>query len=123
MGLKSLLNAATRPSRSPIGIDVGRRAIKAVQLERVKGSGAATGASQATSLAAWRIAAAAILPRPESADRIPSVAEVRQLADALERKSFTGSDVVLAAPEGLLCSVLELPPLPPNAPVLDIARI
>jgi Tfp pilus assembly PilM family ATPase len=121
MGLKSLINAAALPARSPIGIDVGRRAVKAVQLERVSGAAAS---STSHDLTGWRVAAAAVLPRAESATgETPSAAEVRQLADALERKSFAGADVVLAAPEGLLCSVLELPPLSAGAPVGQIARI
>ncbi len=120
MGLKTLLNAAARPARSPIGIDVGRRALKAVQLERVKGVTATHAEAQPQS---WRVAAAAILPRAEAAAGAPSETEIRQLADALERKSFTGNDVVLTAPDGLLCSVLELPPLSAGAPIGQIARI
>lgn len=120
MALKSLLNAAGRSVRSPIGIDIGRRAVKAVQLERAKGSCVTLAENP---VAHWRVAAAALLPRPDGASGLPSPSEVRQLADALERKSFAGTDVILAAPEGLLCSVLELPPLSATAPVGQIARI
>src|SRR3954453_3394349 len=114
MGLKSLFNTARRAARSPIGIDIGRRAIKAVQLERTKGPATS---SPENPLLGWRVAGATLLPRTENSTGAPSAAEIRQLADALERKSFQGSDVVLAAPEGLLCSVLELPPLSASAPV------
>lgn len=104
-----------RGVRSPIGVDVGRRCINAVQLERPRG----TAATPATG---WRVAAATTVPR-SSQRPVPDAAEVRQLTDTLERQGFTGTDIVLAAGAGLLASVLELPPLASAAPLEQIARM
>src|SRR5687768_647843 len=118
--------------RSPIGIDVGSRAVKAVQLERgCRGGG-------------WRVAAAAAVPRLP-ADRYqagapatsaaapadaapadqalaavtaPSAGELNRLYDTLERQGFSGRQVVLAVPDArLLTSVLEVPARTGQAPV------
>src|SRR5687768_2050813 len=104
--------------RSPIGIDVGGRAVKAVQLQRGP--------------AGWRVAAAAAVPRvpaerkhagtptapaaaaapgdaaPAPADQgmaaitAPSAAELNRLYDTLERQGFAGRQVVLAVPDARL---------------------
>lgn len=99
--------------RSPIGIDVGRRSVKAVQLERAAGG-------------EWSVSAAVVLPRAVKAAGEPvrpTADELRKLVDVLERQSFHGAEVALAASDGLLSSILELPPLAPGAPVEQIARI
>ena len=119
-------------TRTPIGIDVGSRAVKAVQFERERwGDGR------------WQIVAAAQIPRSEvsqstsfspagpgapaagAANSRPLSAEdVRRLAGTLERQGFTGSDVVLAVPtEKLSTSVLDLPPRSSQAPLEQIARM
>jgi type IV pilus assembly protein PilM len=116
MNFRTLTNP--RALRSPIGIDVGRRAVKAVQLERVGKRSAGAGA-----LGGWRVAATAVMTRADGASGPMTPTEVRQFAAALDRKSFLGNDVVLAAPDGLLSSVLELPPMSGDAPIELIARI
>ncbi|HWE93453.1 MAG TPA: pilus assembly protein PilM [Tepidisphaeraceae bacterium] len=100
--------ASRKSIRSPIGIDVGRREIKAVQL--VRGAGT------------LRVAAAMLLPRP--ADGItPLDAEVQRLGDALDRSGFIGRRIVLAVPgEKLISSVLELPRTS-AVPVTQMARM
>ena len=114
-------------TRSPIGIDVGARTVKAVQLGRERfGHGA------------WRVAAAAEVPRNDaaapSADapgaaaaKLPSglsAGEVRRLMGTLERQGFAGTDVVLAVPnDKVVSSLLELPPRSSQAPLEQIARM
>src|SRR4051812_19281149 len=104
---------------SPIGIDVGRRTIKAVQLEPSK-----------TAIGGWRVRAAATLQRTASAAEVnapapsvPSSAEVRQLMDVVERQGFRGQKVILAATDKLVTSILELPPMASQAPVEQISRM
>ena len=117
-------------TRSPIGVDVGARAVKAIQFGRDRwGNGE------------WRVTAAAEMPRddvaqPQGGDRVgapatpakPSTvltpAEVRRLVGTLERQGFSGDDVVLAVPnERLSSSMLELPPRSSQAPLEQIARM
>lgn len=119
-------------TRTPIGIDVGSRAVKAVQYERDRwGDGK------------WQVVAAAQIPRAEvsrsspfrsggassqsgpTGNGIPLGAEdVRRLAGTLERQGFSGTDVVLAVPtEKLSTSVLDLPPRASQAPLEQIARM
>ncbi|MDB5305245.1 MAG: type pilus assembly protein PilM [Phycisphaerales bacterium] len=97
-----------KTKRSPIGIDVGRREIKAVQLARGSGT--------------LRVAAGMLLPRPDDGIT-PLDAEMLRLGDALERGGFTGRQIVLAVPgDKLISSVLELPRS--NAvPVAQMARM
>jgi type IV pilus assembly protein PilM len=96
-------------SRSPIGIDYGGYAIKAVQLERARGS--------------WRIHAALSLPLPVPNHPLDAHM-VRFLRDSLHRQGFTGERVVLAAPTRQLeVDVLELPPASSGAPIHQIARM
>jgi Tfp pilus assembly PilM family ATPase len=115
-----LRNLAGR--RSPIGIDVGARAVKAVQLRAVAGH-------------RWAVAAWACIPRaladnavngaPQAASVTAplSAAEVRRLHDVLDRQGFRGRDVVLAVPSSRLMSAsLDLPPRSSGAPVDSIAR-
>ena len=114
-------------TRSPIGIDVGARAVKAVQLGRDRfGDGR------------WRVTAAAEIPREEvgqPAGSSPSAApanpphvltamEVARLIGTLERQGFVGNHVVLAVPnERVVSGMLELPPRSSNAPLEQIARM
>src|SRR5690349_2563599 len=80
-------------SRSIIGLDVGARRIKAVQLD-------ASGAS---------LCAAIVVPRLE-ASLVPSPDEVSRLSATLYRAGFTGNRVALAMPsEKLVTQVMEFP--------------
>ena len=112
--------------RSPIGIDVGARTIKAVQLGRGRfGNGQ------------WMVWATAEVPRSDVADGAPAQgaqgpatrrlltrAEVGRLVGTLERQGFTGDRVVLAAPpEKLATSILDLPPRSSQAPLEQIAKM
>jgi Tfp pilus assembly PilM family ATPase len=99
--------------RSAIGLDIGARRVKAVQLE--PSTAASTG---------WRVAAAASVNRnavgqPVSAD------EVWRICDTLDRLGFVGNRVVLAAPtDKLISGVLELPKTGGgHIPLEQIARV
>ena len=113
-----------RRTRSAIGIDVGSRAVKAVQFGRDWwGDGA------------WRVIAATEFPRGDAGvakatgTNAPTASVLRRedvgrLAGTLERQGFTGSDVVLAVPtERLTTNVLDLPPRSSQAPLEQIARM
>lgn len=94
--------------RTPIGLDVGGRQIKAVQLSRA-GAG-------------WRVAAAACFERSRP-DTALDEQEIRRLSDVLSRRGFTGQDIVLATPqEKLITGTMELPPRGPAVPFDRIAR-
>ena len=98
--------------RLPIGIDVGARAIKAVQL-----------APSAQSVTGWRVAAVTSLTRTSSGALLDAD-EVARLSDALDRQGFIGNHVVLAVPaDKLFTTVLELPPRTGNVPLEQIARV
>lgn len=118
--------------RTAVGIDVGSRTFKAVQLERVRGGKA-------------RVVAAAIRPRTAEPCIVPAASsaaggsaanaivatcapvnnsEVDALAQALGSAGFTGDRVVLAAPaEGLMVTPIELPPRSSQAPLEQLARM
>jgi type IV pilus assembly protein PilM len=82
-----------RNTRSIIGLDVGARRIKAVQLEAGPAS----------------LCAAIVVPRVE-ASLAPSPDEVSRLSATLYRAGFTGNRVALAMPsEKLLTQVMEFP--------------
>jgi Tfp pilus assembly PilM family ATPase len=127
-------------TRTPIGIDVGSRVVKAVQFGRDRWGGGK-----------WQVVAATQIPRSEVAQGGPSgpspagaggpasaqvaaqalgqskpltADEVRRLAGTLERQGFAGSDVVLAVPtDKLSTSVLDLPPRASQAPLEQITRM
>ena len=97
-----------RPGRTPIGVDLGNRYIRAVQLARM-GSG-------------WRVDAATALPRGTPNGEVGR-SEIRQLRGVLDRQGFAGTSVVLAVPtEKLLTGILNVPPRDSGAPVDQIAR-
>lgn len=114
-------------THSPIGVDVGARTIKAVQLGRERwGAGG------------WRVTAAAEMSRdagantatqqqpgePPKPTHVVTGVEVQRLMGTLERQGFSGSDVVLAMPnERVFSSMLELPPRSSQAPIEQIARM
>jgi type IV pilus assembly protein PilM len=93
---------------STIGLDVGSRAVKAVQLSRA-------GREQ-------RIVACASFPRagPEA---VPTAAELREVRSILRRQGFVGRDVVIAAAgDKLRSGILELPAKAAGVPMDQIAR-
>jgi Tfp pilus assembly PilM family ATPase len=96
-----------RANRTPIGLDLAGREIKAIQLSRTS--------------AGNRVEAALILPRPELAAL--DAPRAAWLADVLARQGFRGNRVVCAAPVARLeAEMLELPPRASGAPVEQIAR-
>jgi Tfp pilus assembly PilM family ATPase len=125
----------TKTRRTPIGLDVGSRFVKAIQFE-----------PYSTGL---RVVAAALVPRANAANGPASEAhakrqkgpdkaaqettagdgtfnadEARKLSDILVRAGFEGNRLVVAAPpKALLQSVLELPPRSSSAPLDQLARL
>lgn len=99
------------PSRSPIGLDIGGRHVKAVQLERAHGR------------AGWRMATAAVFPRATPGAALEA-AEIRDIADVLYRRGFTGNRAVIPVPaEKVIGGVLEVPARGAGIPVDQIARM
>lgn len=95
--------------RSAIGLDVGPRAVGAVQVIRARSG--------------LRLAAAVRLPRQRPSETLDAQ-EVERLMSVLDRHGFQGREVVLAVPDRLLrCSALELPPRSSGAPVDQLARM
>jgi len=98
-------------SRTPIGLDIGGRHVKAVQLERVRGK------SQ------WRLTAAVCFARQTPGQPTDS-AELRSIADILERRGFVGNRFVVPVPaEYLIGGVLDVPARTAAVPVEQIARM
>jgi Tfp pilus assembly PilM family ATPase len=96
-------------SRTPIGIDLGRRQIKAAQLNRLRQG--------------WRLSAAAVMDL-QTINKSIDASDIRRLRDVFDRNGFVGNDVVLSAPSaGLAVEVLELPPRASGAPLDQIARM
>lgn len=96
-------------SRTPIGIDVGGRTIKAAQL-RLSG-------------ARHQLAAVTILTRAKIGQDIDRE-EAANLRRTVRRQGFYGNEIVLAAPEEvLLRGILELPRQVSGAPTMQIARM
>ena len=92
---------------SYIGLDVGARAVRAVQLERSGGD--------------WKLRAMAQVPHQVD-DSVRPVLPAG-LASTLKRRGFMGRSVVSSVPsERLLSGVLELPPASSAAPRGQIAQ-
>ena len=91
-----------RTSHSLIGLDIGRRRIKAAQAS---------------------IAAALAAGSARNANRRPlEASELRRLAQAIHHGPFHGRSVVLAAPaDKLISGILELPPRSSGAPIEQLA--
>jgi len=96
-------------SRTVIGVDVGRRTIKAVQLT--------------TSADGYRASALSLLPRPEPEKEVCR-ADAEALRKVLKRQGFSGRRIVVAAPEErLVRAALELPSKVAGAPIGQIVRM
>jgi Tfp pilus assembly PilM family ATPase len=102
--------------RSAIGLDIGARRIKAVQLEPL-------GASTDDGVpAAWRVTAATTFNRTAPGQPI-SADEAARVCDTLDRLGFAGTRVVMAAPaDKLIVGMLELPKAG-GIPLTQIARV
>lgn len=97
------------PSRTVIGVDIGRRTMKAAQL--------------ATSEGGYRVSALSLLPRPEP-EKDLSRADASALRKVLKRQGFSGRKIVVAAPEErLVRAALELPSKVTGAPIGQIVRM
>jgi type IV pilus assembly protein PilM len=89
-----------------IGLDIGTRSCKALQLGW-----------------AGQVRMAGSFPRTAPGEAVGE-AEACQIAEVLDRMGFAGRDVVLAVPDDqLLSGILELPPRRSGAPVDQIARV
>ena len=96
-------------SHTVIGVDIGRRTMKAVQLRRASGR--------------YRVAALALLPRPQAEAEV-SRADAQALRSVLRRQGFIGRRIVVAAPDAaLMRATLELPANVSGAPVGQIVRM
>lgn len=96
-------------TRSPIGIDVGHRFVKAVQLRGSPGR--------------WSIHRT-LVDRRAHPDQPFTGRDAGHLLLALNGKGFSGRDTVLAVPDDrVLTGNLELPPLKSKAPLEQIARV
>jgi len=94
--------------KTPIGVDLGVRQIKAVQFGRSAG--------------VWQIQAVACLPRTSTEPNI-STEEVRRLRVLLSERGFRGNEVVVSVPpDRLLTGIMELPPRSSGAPIDQLAQ-
>lgn len=115
-------------SRGPIGLDVGDRWIKAVQLVGNRIAAVASvqreAAPAAPAAPAKPAASGGEQAAPPSSTVTPlSDAEVDRLSHVLSRRGFRGRSVVLSVPSRVaLTSLLELPPRGSGAPLEQIAR-
>ncbi len=103
---------------TPIGLDLGRAAIKAVQLRRARRG--------------WTLYAATLLPRQHeegdanttARDDAIDDATLTRLNRALDRQGFTGRDVVVHAPPAqVMTGIFALPKRDSGAPVEQLARM
>ena len=95
-------------SSLPIGVDIGGRRIKAVQLRGNPGR--------------WSISAAGCIMRENPGGPVEQ-SDIAQLCELLAGDSFQGRRVVLAVPfSHLLTGIMELPPRSSGAPLDQLAR-
>jgi len=95
------------PSRTAIGVDIGRRTIKAAQL----------------TIGRDRITGMSLIPRPQAESEICRE-DALALREVLERQGFKGNRIILAAPEkAVLPAALELPTKVSGAPIDQIIRL
>ncbi len=103
----------TLGGRSPIGLEIGNRWVKAVQL-RGGGGGGASGR--------WTIAAAARFERPVAARSAIEATEAQRLAAILDRQGFSGRRVTLVMPATMeITAALTLPSRNSGAPLDQMA--
>ena len=103
------MNLFKRTTTSPIGLDIGRHAIKAVQL---------------TSSAARPAITAATRVQRDGTTTTLNGRDIAGLRQTLKSTGFTGNDIVIAAPhDQLLTAFLELPPRETGAPIEQIAKM
>lgn len=101
------MRLSLRKMYSRIGLDLGKRQIKAVQIAR-RGK-------------AISMVAAAVINRKEGASLDD---DLDRLMLALERQGFVGREVVVACPpEWVHTDILEVPPQSSGAPIDQIARV
>lgn len=92
-----------------IGLDIGRRTVKAAQLTR-RGD-------------RWSVVALASFARRQ-ADAPVSDNEAAYIAEVLRRRGFCGKRVALAAPQdALVTALLDLPPVNPTIPRERVVRM
>ena len=95
-------------SRTPIGVDLGRQLLKAVQLSGSWGR--------------WKAIAVHCQHRPDPTKPV-EVSELATFCDGLVNQGFAGKQMVLAVPhEQQLTANLELPPRDSQAPLEQIAH-
>lgn len=98
-------------TRSPIGLDVGGRQVKAAQLQKAHGQ------------SAWRLTAVSLFPRPRPGQDL-TTQEAHDIAEVLFRRGFGGNKVVVPVPnEKLLSAVLDVPARTAAVPIEQIARM
>ena len=96
-------------SSLPIGVDIGGRHIKAVQLRGGPGR--------------WSIFAAESIARDNPGDPVERD-DIAQLRELLSGGSFKGRRVVLAVPSNqLMTGIMEFPPRASGAPLEQLARV
>lgn len=101
------------PQRTPIGVDLAGRMVRAMQCAVRRG-------------APPRVMACVQAPRPGHAVRslAPSADDADLIAGLIERGGFEGSTVILGIPRDFtMCVALELPPRSSGAPLEQIARL
>jgi len=95
-------------ARTPIGLDIGAKQIKAAQLTPAGDT--------------WRVEAVSVIPRTETGPL--NADQAAQLRSVLQRQGFSGNEVVLAAgKDKLLSGILDLPARVSGAPLDQIARM
>ncbi|MEX0653580.1 MAG: pilus assembly protein PilM [Phycisphaeraceae bacterium] len=100
----------TSTLRSPIGLDIGSRYIKAAQLSFARDG-----------VGLPRLEAALVLERGE-VDGPMTAEEAWRLRAVLDRRGFVGRELVVTVPgEALMTSILDLPPRESDAPLDAIA--
>ncbi|MBL8759481.1 MAG: hypothetical protein JNK35_13760 [Phycisphaerae bacterium] len=108
MNLTSWMGPLGGAARGPIGLELGSRWVKAVQLRGRPGR--------------WAITAAARFERPAGARALPDAEEAERLASVLDRQGFVGRRVTIVMPAALESAApVQLPARGSGAPLDEIA--